>query len=302
MNPRLRTAFPFYGALCALLFVVAAQAAQFDMAQSNNVAIEPDLMDVCQSDASDTVILAFVSAYPTSTGSMEYGFGACNQDDLDECAQLQDAVKACHAAGKILTISIGGGDGSVVLSSDNDAEKFGEMVYDTFLGGKGRNRPFGDVVLDGVDLDIEGGGTTHFPAFVNHNNEPTCGLEVAQRGWDNFNFATWDDWAANTSPNKNIRLYIGSPASQAAGSYYVDAAQMGTIIAATRQNYSSFGGVMLWDAGNARDEELSHGGRGRSAPFHLGCQRKHTDLYLVQSLIEPFDDLKRRRRKANKCV
>ena len=61
-----------------------------------------------------------------------------------------------------------------------------------------------------------------------------------------------DDWAAHTSPNKHVKLYVGSPASQAAGSYYVDAAQMGTIIAATRQNYSSFGGVMLWDAGNAR--------------------------------------------------
>ena len=23
------------------------------------------------------------------------------------------------------------------------------------------------------------------------NNEPTCGLQVEQRGWDNFNFATW---------------------------------------------------------------------------------------------------------------
>ena len=61
-----------------------------------------------------------------------------------------------------------------------------------------------------------------------------------------------DDWAAHTSPNKHVKLYVGSPASQAAGSYYVDAAQMGTIIAATRKNYSSFGGVMLWDAGNAR--------------------------------------------------
>ena len=61
-----------------------------------------------------------------------------------------------------------------------------------------------------------------------------------------------DDWAAHTSPNKHVKLYVGSPASQAAGSYYVDAVQMGTIIAATQKTYSSFGGVMLWDAGNAR--------------------------------------------------
>ena len=58
-------------------------------------------------------------------------------------------MKACQDAGKIVTVSIGGGDGSVVLSSDDDAKKFGEMIYDTFLGGKGQQRPFGDIVLDG---------------------------------------------------------------------------------------------------------------------------------------------------------
>ncbi len=94
-------------------------------------------------------------------------------------------MKACQAAGKIVTVSIGGGDASVILSSDDEAKKFGEMIYDTFLGGKGQKRPFGDIVLDGcvpcrpfrllkatdlhhrVDLDIEGGQTTHFPSFVN---------------------------------------------------------------------------------------------------------------------------------------
>ncbi|KAI1797100.1 glycoside hydrolase superfamily [Ganoderma leucocontextum] len=298
---------PFCAALCALLLVVAAQAAKFDMTQSSNLAIywgqndnQPDLMDVCQSDSSDTVILAFVSAYPTSTGSMTYNFGSdCGQDELDGCAKLGDAVKACQAAGKIVTVSIGGGDAFVVLSSDDEAKTFGEMIYDTFLGGKGQKRPFGDIVLDGVDLDIEGGQTTYFPSFVdrmweyakeqgdtrkyyltgapqcpfpdgymsyvlNHvpfdaiyiqfyNNEPTCGLQVEEHGWDNFNFGTWDDWASNTSPNKHVKLYVGAPASQSAGNYYVEAGQMGTIIGATRQNYSSFGGVMLWDAGNARD-------------------------------------------------
>jgi chitinase len=34
------------------------------------------------------------------------------------------------------------------------------------LGGKGKNRPFGDAILDGVDLDIEGGSATGYAAFV----------------------------------------------------------------------------------------------------------------------------------------
>jgi chitinase len=34
------------------------------------------------------------------------------------------------------------------------------------LGGSSDTRPFGDAVLDGVDLDIEGGSTTGYAAFV----------------------------------------------------------------------------------------------------------------------------------------
>lgn len=34
------------------------------------------------------------------------------------------------------------------------------------LGGTSTTRPFGDAVLDGVDLDIEGGGGTGYAAFI----------------------------------------------------------------------------------------------------------------------------------------
>ena len=34
------------------------------------------------------------------------------------------------------------------------------------LGGTSSTRPFGDAVLDGVDLDIEGGGGTGYAAFI----------------------------------------------------------------------------------------------------------------------------------------
>ncbi len=36
-----------------------------------------------------------------------------------------------------------------------------------FLGGSSSTRPFGAAVLDGIDLDIEGGGTTYFATFIN---------------------------------------------------------------------------------------------------------------------------------------
>jgi chitinase len=35
------------------------------------------------------------------------------------------------------------------------------------IGGSSDTRPFGNAVLDGIDLDIEGGSTTGYTAFVN---------------------------------------------------------------------------------------------------------------------------------------
>lgn len=54
------------------------------------------------------------------------------------------------------------------------------------------------------------------------------------------------------SPNKNVKVFIGAPASSsAAGSGYVDASTIATIIQQTKSEYTSFGGVMLWDMSQA---------------------------------------------------
>ena len=65
-----------------------------------------------------------------------------------------------------------------------------------------------------------------------------------------------DNWAKTVAINKNVKIYIGAPASStAAGSGYVDATTLANIAIATRGNYSSFGGVMLWDASQAYGEQ-----------------------------------------------
>ena len=53
------------------------------------------------------------------------------------------------------------------------------------------------------------------------------------------------------STNPNVKIYIGAPASSTAGGGYVDAATLSNIALETRSQYSSFGGVMLWDASQA---------------------------------------------------
>jgi chitinase len=43
---------------------------------------------------------------------------------------------------------------------------FAQTVWDVFLGGNSPVRPFPGATLDGVDLDIEGGATTGYAAYV----------------------------------------------------------------------------------------------------------------------------------------
>jgi len=61
-----------------------------------------------------------------------------------------------------------------------------------------------------------------------------------------WNFAQWDTWAKTQSPNPNVKIYLGAPASStAAGSGFVDAATIASILRQTQSQFSSFGGAML---------------------------------------------------------
>ncbi len=82
-----------------------------------------------------------------------------------------------------------------------------------------------------------------------YNN--ACGLPEYSdpKAWD---FGSWDTWAKTVAPNKDVKVYIGALASSTAGgSGYVDATTLINIALETRSKYSSFGGVMLWDASQA---------------------------------------------------
>lgn len=65
---------------------------------------------------------------------------------------------------------------------------------------------------------------------------------------NNFDFNTWDSWAKNVSANPDVKVLLGVPAdTTAAGSGYTPAAELAPIIEYC-QTFSSFGGVMMWDA------------------------------------------------------
>lgn len=73
-----------------------------------------------------------------------------------------------------------------------------------------------------------------------------------------WNFGQWDNWAKTQSPNPNVKVYIGAPGGPLAANQgsYVDANTLGNIAIETRNNYSSFGGIMLWDVSQAYGEEV----------------------------------------------
>ena len=64
-----------------------------------------------------------------------------------------------------------------------------------------------------------------------------------------------DNWARTISPNPNVKIYVGAPASStAAGGGYQAIGTMSTIATTMRKSFPSFGGVMMWDASQAYGE------------------------------------------------
>ncbi|KAI0702448.1 class III chitinase [Cytidiella melzeri] len=256
----------------------------------------------CQDDAIDVFPVAFLDVFFGTGGVPSINLAnICNDKDnatfsgtdLPVCTSVGSDIEACQAKGKIVTLSLGGAGGSVGFTSDTQGEQLADTVWNLFLGGSSSTRPFGGAVLDGVDLDIEGGTSTGYAAFVNrvrsyansaskkyyitaapqcpypdaslggvlnaasfdavyvqfYNN--VCGLQnfgVAE-DWD---FGIWDNWARTISPNPNVKIYVGAPASStAAGTGYQAIGTLSSIAVTMRQSFPSFGGVMLWDASQA---------------------------------------------------
>ncbi|KIY63530.1 glycoside hydrolase family 18 protein [Cylindrobasidium torrendii FP15055 ss-10] len=274
----------------------------YGAANSDTAGWQKNLSTYCDDDTVNVLPLAFLNVF-FSTGDLpEINLAnSCNNVDnpvingtaLPDCSFMAEDIKTCQDKGKLVTLSLGGATGAATFTDDAQAEAFAETIWNVFMGGESDVRPFGDAVIDGVDLDIEGGSSAGFAAFAKKlksiatdaggsaylSAAPQCVFPDAYLGevinavemdaiyvqfYNNFcglqnydnvnawNYAQWDDWAKNTSPNKDVKIFIGAPASStAAGSGYVDATTLSNIAVETRDNYTSFGGVMFWDASQA---------------------------------------------------
>ncbi|KAI8077991.1 glycoside hydrolase superfamily [Gilbertella persicaria] len=291
----------FFGITASVLFAISSVQASFldrpsvftywgQNSRSGSNTQKP-LATYCDS-SSDVIIMSFVldfkdSSLPTLNLANSCTGTAFPGTSLLKCHDVGKDIKTCQKKGKTVLMSLGGAAGNYGFSNDKDAKAFADTLWNLFGGGSSKTRPFGDAVLDGFDLDIEGGGSTGYIAMVRRlrshfdkdNSKryyitaaPQCPYPDAMletvinkveidavnvQFYNNycsttsssFNFDTWDKWAKKTSPNKKVKVMLSIPGSStAAGSGYVPFKSLKPIVKDVYLTYSSFGGVTVWDA------------------------------------------------------
>ncbi|XP_020571591.1 acidic endochitinase-like [Phalaenopsis equestris] len=122
---------------------------------------EGSLSDTCASGDYSFVILAFLCSCGTGQNPQLNLAGHCDPYS-NGCTGLSSDIKSCQAKGIKVLLSIGGGAGSYVLTTKDDARQVATYIWNNYLGGQSSSRPLGDAVLDGVDFDIEGGSPDHY--------------------------------------------------------------------------------------------------------------------------------------------
>ncbi|KAJ2711454.1 Chitinase 2, partial [Coemansia spiralis] len=225
----------------------------------NSARNQKALGEYCKDAIEDVIVLAFMNGFPNTMLNFA---NACettfNGSSILHCPNIASDIKTCQKNGKAVILSMGGAAGSYSFASDADGTKFADTVWNMFFKGKSNQRPFDDAVLDGIDLDIEGGAGTGYAAFINQLRShyksdksksyyiagaPQCPYPDAYLGaaldsawfdmvfvqfYNNycgvdkypagFNYADWDSWAKSKSVNKNVRVFIGVPGAPSAAS------------------------------------------------------------------------------------
>ncbi|KAJ1928978.1 Chitinase 2 [Tieghemiomyces parasiticus] len=131
---------------------------------------EKDIDYYCQDDTVDVIIASFLINYNLGGIPGTNFANHCNETfpntQLHHCASITDGIRYCQKRGKKILLSLGGAEGRYGFPDDKSAVEFARVIHNLYLGGKSDLRPFDDVVLDGIDLDLEHGGPTGVTAFV----------------------------------------------------------------------------------------------------------------------------------------
>jgi chitinase len=260
---------------------------------------EKDLATTCKENPSyEAIVIGFIIDFKSpenADGTPRTNFSKhCNSKmaydaqhpRLYKCDDIARGINECQRLGKKVLISHGGANGSYGFPNDETARTYAQTAWDLFLGGKHTHRPFSTAVLDGVDLDIEGGSSTGYSAFVRRMRElmnadksrrwyitgaPQCIFPDAYMGpapgrmlgevpnlFDYLFVQFYNNSCGGHNPDIMVstfnqwarvgpKIMVGLPAALGAGGGFVDRNAVGSLLNRVKGN-PAFGGVMLWDA------------------------------------------------------
>ncbi|CAL4974621.1 unnamed protein product [Urochloa decumbens] len=278
--------------LCAYLLLTRAAAA---FGAIVNISVywgqnggEGSLAETCSSGLYAFVVIAFLSTFGNGQTPVLNLAGHCDPGlhGAGGCAVLSKDIASCQSRGVKVLLSIGGGGGNYGLSSAADAQTVANYLWDNFLGGESSSsRPLGDAVLDGIDLDIENGDSSHYDGLAKNLTSlykgdkrgrkylltaaPQCPFPDASLGpalgtglfdhvWVQFynnppcQYASGDTsnlrsaWKTWTQALPSASVFLGLPAStKAAGSGYIDPQALARVLPAVNGS-ANYGGIMLW--------------------------------------------------------
>ncbi|AET38615.1 chitinase Ecym_3107 [Eremothecium cymbalariae DBVPG len=253
------------------------------------------LASYCESESVDIVLLSFLYEFPNNI-KLNFASSCDNelQNGMQNCPELSRDIIKCQSLGKKVFLSLGGAVGNHGFANDQEAESFAVTLWNMFGEGNGAARPFGSAIVDGFDLDIENRSSIGYATLVKTLRQlasssskryyisaasqcpypdESLGDMLANSFIDflfiqfynnncaidqNFNFPTWVEYAETISPNPDIKLYIGLPASSTASAsgYVSDLHKLGSIIVQAAKSHS-FGGIMLWDASQGFKNQIN---------------------------------------------
>ncbi|XP_006663682.2 xylanase inhibitor protein 1-like [Oryza brachyantha] len=250
---------------------------------------EGTLREACDTGIYTTVIISFFSVFGHGnywtdlSGHAVAGVGA----DIKHCQ---------HAKNVTVLLSVGGDGDQYSLPTPKTAEDVAGHLWDAYLGGgrKGVFRPFGDAVLDGIDLYIDHGGSANYDELAMHLSRHRGGVTVLLTAtvrcmdgqetsaeaalatglvrrlhvrfygdrscsYDSSErrpfYGSWLGWAERYT---NASVYVGLPAARdAASDGWISPASLALDALPLVQGTANYGGVMLW---NRHFDRSSHYG------------------------------------------
>lgn len=276
--------------------VAAKTVAYFGQTRSQGT---DSLAKFCADESVDIVVLAVVHIIKGRGGLPGLNLsGYCGDPidgtDLIRCPEFGTAITKCQANGKLVFMSLQGSMGDQTLDNDAAAIEYADSLWKLFGEGTGLEsmRPFGNAKVDGFDIDNENGDPNGWPKFISElrskyasaskkyyiSAAPQCAHPDASIGdavylvdylfiqfYNNYcattglvsSFGTWSkDIAANSIIGTKIFAgFLGAPNM---GSGYATHSEMTGYVSQIK-NSLNFGGVTVWDAARACENEDAKG-------------------------------------------